>query len=186
MSTLVQLVSVLAWPAVTVWFLWRFGNDLKKLVLRLSHLKISGAEAFFQEQLERVEELSEGIGGNAALPNNNIAFEEKYAQLIRIADVSPRAAIMESWLLIEEAAGKAGFTNGVSIPRVNPMMFIDSLLQDGKITTETADLVRKMRKLRNEASHLGEFELTKSEAERYLKVAVQISLMISESTSCNN
>lgn len=58
------------------------------------------------------------------------------------------------------------------------MLFIDWLVKQGKVDNSTAALVNKMRKLRNEASHLKDFELTKDEAERYIKIAVQISLLI--------
>lgn len=37
-----------------------------------------------------------------------------------------------------------------------------------------------MRHLRNSAAHLKDFELTRDEAERYLKLAAQLSLIIVE------
>lgn len=66
---------------------------------------------------------------------------------------------------------------------INPLLFIEWLVREGKIDKSTAILVDRMRKLRNEASHLKDFELTKDEAERYLKIAVQISLLIIEPDS---
>ncbi|WP_320741801.1 DUF4145 domain-containing protein [Enterobacter mori] len=184
MSTVADLVSALAWPLAFVWFVHKYGNDVKDLILRLSKLKLGNAEAEFNLGLNAAEELANGtplVEAPKDLPEEGVEFSKRMAQLERIADVSPRAAIMESWLLIEEAAGKAGFIQGASVPRINPLLFIDWLVKEGKVDQSTAVLVDRMRKLRNKASHLKDFELTKDEAERYLKIAVQISLLIIES-----
>ncbi|EAZ0145877.1 DUF4145 domain-containing protein [Salmonella enterica] len=169
-----------------VWFVQKYGNDVKELILRLSKVKFGNAEAKFTLGLKAAEDLANEaplIEVSKDLPEEGIEFSKRMSQLERIADVSPRAAIMESWLLIEEAAGKAGFVQGASIPRINPLLFIEWLVREGKIDKSTAILVDRMRKLRNEASHLRDFELTKDEAERYLKIAVQISLLIIEPES---
>ncbi|UAN53855.1 DUF4145 domain-containing protein [Serratia sp. JSRIV002] len=183
MSNIVELVSVLAWPLVFVWFVHKYGNDVKELILRLSKVKLGNAEAEFTLGLKAAEDLANEsplVEASTILTEEDIEFSKRMAQLERIADVSPRAAIMESWLLIEEAAGKAGFIQGASVPLINPGLFIDWLVREGKLEKSTAILVDKMRKLRNEAAHLGDFELTKDEAERYLKIAVQISLLFIE------
>ncbi|MGR7118242.1 DUF4145 domain-containing protein [Klebsiella aerogenes] len=183
MSTIADLVSALAWPLAFVWFVQKYGNDVKELIFRLSKVKLGNAEAEFTLGLKAAEELANGapiVEAPTDLPEKDIEFSKRMAQLERIADVSPRAAIMESWLLIEEAAGKAGFVQGASVPRINPLLFVEWLVREGKIEKSTAVLVDRMRKLRNEASHLKDFELTKDEAERYLKIAVQISLLIIE------
>ncbi|MFB5188633.1 DUF4145 domain-containing protein [Yersinia intermedia] len=181
MSTVADLVSALAWPLAFVWFVQKYGNDIKELIFRLSKVKLGNAEAEFTLGLKAAEELANEtplVEASKDLPEEGIEFSRRMAQLERIADVSPRAAIMESWLLIEEAAGKAGFVQGASVPRINPLLFIEWLVSEGKIDKSTAILVDRMRKLRNEATHLRDFELTKDEAERYLKIAVRISLLI--------
>ncbi|WP_261641227.1 DUF4145 domain-containing protein [Erwinia mallotivora] len=183
MSTVADLVSALAWPLTFVWFVQKYGNDFKELILRLSKLKLGNAEAEFTLGLKAAEELANEtplVEASKALPEEGVEFSKRMAQLERIADVSPRAAIMESWLLIEEAAGKAGFFQGTSVPRINYLLFIEWLVKEGIVDKSTAILVDRMRKLRNKASHLRDFELTKDEAERYLKIAVQISLLIIE------
>lgn len=183
MSTLVDLVSVLIWPVVTVWFIKKYGDDVKALILRLSRIKMGGAEAEFAANLGVAEALAvdtPAINIQDAVNNEDTEFSRRLSTLQRIADVSPRAAIMESWLLVEEAAGKAGFVQGATIPRVNLPLFLEWLVRDNKISKNTAKLVEKMRHLRNSAAHLKDFELTRDEAERYLKLAAQLSLIIVE------
>ncbi|HHT5705024.1 TPA: DUF4145 domain-containing protein [Raoultella planticola] len=183
MSTLVDLVSVLIWPGVTVWFIKKYGDDVKALILRLSRIKMGGAEAEFAANLGVAEALAvdtPAINIQDVVNNEDNEFSRRLSTLQRIADVSPRAAIMESWLLVEEAAGKAGFVQGATIPRVNLPLFLEWLVRDNKISKNTAKLVEKMRHLRNSAAHLKDFELTRDEAERYLKLAAQLSLIIVE------
>ncbi|CAK0704316.1 hypothetical protein FGAF719_36780 [Escherichia coli] len=125
MSTVADLVSALAWPLAFVWFAQKYGNDVKELILRLSKVKFGNAEAEFTLGLKAAEELANAaplLEASKDLHEEGIEFSKRMSQLERIADVSPRAAIMESWLLIEEAAGKAGFVQGASIPRINPVM----------------------------------------------------------------
>lgn len=58
MSALVDLVSVLIWPGVTVWFIKKYGDDVKALILRLSRIKMGGAEAEFAANLGVAEALA--------------------------------------------------------------------------------------------------------------------------------
>lgn len=116
MSTVADLVSALAWPLAFVWFVQKYGNDIKELIFRLSKVKLGNAEAEFTLGLKAAEELANEtplVEASKDLPEEGIEFSRRMAQLERIADVSPIAAIMESWLLIEEAAGKAGFVRGI-------------------------------------------------------------------------
>ncbi|MGP6445689.1 DUF4145 domain-containing protein [Rahnella aceris] len=183
MLTIVGLISALAWPAVTVWLVIKFSDDLKQLILRLSRVKMGSAEAEFAENLAKAEAMAneEPVVQVNVNEREEAEFSKRLSLLQRIAEVSPRAAILESWLLIEEAAGKSGFIQGGTVPRINSLLFIDWLVKEGRIAPSTVNLIKKMRLLRNEAAHtLGDFELTKDEAERYLKLAVQISLLIIE------
>ena len=181
MSTIVDLVSALVWPGVTVWFIKKYGDDVKSLILRLSRIKMGGAEAEFAENLIVAEALAVDtpvVNIKDAVHDEDTEFSRRLSALQRIADVSPRAAIMESWLLIEEAAGKAGFVQGATIPRINIPLFLDWLAREHRIDKNTVKLVEKMRHLRNSAAHLKDFELTRDEAERYLKLATRLSLII--------
>ncbi len=58
MSTFAELVSALAWPLAFVWFVNRYGNDVKELILRLSRVKFGNAEAEFNLGLRDAEELA--------------------------------------------------------------------------------------------------------------------------------
>jgi hypothetical protein len=93
---------------------------------------------------------------------------------------------MEAWVLVEEAAGKAGFVQGVTVPRVNAHLFVEELVRSGKLPSDSIALLDQMRRLRNQAAHLSDFILNQEEADRYLQLASKISeliLNVSEGTA---
>ncbi|EIS0956525.1 hypothetical protein LY099_004683, partial [Salmonella enterica] len=58
MSSFTDLVSALAWPLVFVWFVNKYGVDIKELIVRLSRFKIGVAEAEFNAGLTAAEVLA--------------------------------------------------------------------------------------------------------------------------------
>lgn len=81
-------------------------------------------------------------------------------------------------MLVEEAAAKSGFVQGVSMPRVNPSLFVEELIRLGKLPSDSAALVQQLRKLRNQATHLPDFSITQDETDRYLELAAKASELI--------
>ena len=79
----------------------------------MSSLKYKDMEANFDKQLAKAESEAKSITVNKK-PDENLSQTE---QLLRIADVSPRAAFVEAWTLIEMAASKKGLKAGVALPR---------------------------------------------------------------------
>lgn len=180
MTDLVALISALAWPAAAVWISYLFRSEIRGLVSRMSHLKYKDMEATFERELKDAEASAESISKQQtpALPKPELL--SKLEQLQRIADVSPRAAILEAWLLVEGAAGESGFVQGAAIPRVNPMLFVDWLVRERKVPADSVKVVSALRDLRNKAAHLPDFSISRDEAERYLRLAVQLSTLIVE------
>jgi hypothetical protein len=175
---LVTLIVGIAWPIATVWIAYLFRGELKGLVARISQVKYKDVEAKFEKGLAEAEAEVRKVERAAppALPQPERLSQ--LDQLRRIAEVSPRAAIMEAWVLIETSAASAGFVSGTAIPRVNPRLLAQHLASSGKIPEESVVLMDKLRQLRNQAAHLPDFALNQDEAERYLELAVKISEII--------
>ena len=175
MELFVTFIVGVAWPVATVWIAYLFKGELKALVARISHLKYKEVEAKFEKGLAEAEAQVQKVERVTppALPQPERLSQLE--QLRRIAEVSPRAAIMEAWVLIETAATAGGFASGTVMPRVNPRLLTEQLVRSGKIPEESRVLMDKLRQLRNQAAHLPDFVLSQDEAERYLELAVKIS-----------
>lgn len=178
MELLVTLIIGIAWPVAVIWIAHLFRSELRSLIHRVSLLKYKDIEAKFETGLAEAEAREVEIENNLppALPSPEIS--SKLAILRRIADTSPRAAIMEAWVLVEESAGKSGFIQGATTPRVNPHLSVDELVNQGKLPKGSDTLLDQMRKLRNQAVHLSDFNLSQDEADRYLKLAARMSELI--------
>jgi hypothetical protein len=177
MELLVTLIVGIAWPVASVWIAYLFRGELKALVARISQLKYKEVEAKFEKGLAEAETEVKKVERETPPAFPQPERLSQLDQLRRIAEVSPRAAIMEAWVLIETAAA-GGFTSGVTIPRVNPRLLTEHLARTGKIPEESIALMDKLRQLRNQAAHLPDFALSQDEAERYLELAVKISEII--------
>lgn len=178
MAEIVALVSAIAWPGAVVWVSYLFRSEIRGLASRVSHLKYKDIEATFEKELGETEAKVEAITNKqtAMLPSSELL--SKVEQLQRISEVSPRAAILESWILIENAAGQSGFAQGTHTPRVNSLLFVEWLVREGKLPSDSAEIVSALRELRNKAAHLPDFSISQDEAERYIKLSAKISTLI--------
>jgi hypothetical protein len=178
MELIVKLLTGIAWPVAMIWVAYLFKGEIRALLHRMSQLKFKNVEAKFESGLAEAEAKVTVIEKStpSALPRPEIT--SKLEQLRRISDVSPRAAIMEAWVLVEDAAGKSGFVQGATIPRINPHLFVQELVRLGKLPIGSDSLLDQMRRLRNQASHLSDFSLNQDEADRYLQLAARMSELI--------
>ena len=178
MEPFVNLIVGIAWPAAVVWVAYLFKGELRSLMKRISQIKYKDAEANFANALAQAESSASSI---AQLPVNappQPEINSKLDSLRRIADVSPRAAIMEAWVLVEDSAARSGHVQGAAVPRVNPRSFVEDLISRGKLPPESGPLLDQMRKLRNQAAHLPDFVISQDEADRYLQLAARMSELI--------
>jgi len=174
MEHFVEIIKAIAWPIAIVWLGYVFRSEVRQLLGRMSSLKYKDMEANFDKQLAKAESEAKSITVNKK-PNENLSQTE---QLLRIADVSPRAAIVEAWTLIEMAASKKGLKAGVALPRTSPKMIVDYLQMSGELPQNSIKLIEQLRKLRNQAVHMPDFAISQSEAERYLELAAKIAAVI--------
>lgn len=58
-------------------------------------------------------------------------------------------------------------------------MILTHLEKSGKFSPESLKLINELRQIRNNASHLPDFAVTQSDAERYLELAVKGAAVIS-------
>jgi hypothetical protein len=178
MELLVNLLVGIAWPAALIWIAHMFKAELRSLIPRMSQLKYKDVEAKFEIGLVEAEAKVTVIEQSSRSSGPRPEITSKLELLRRIAAVSPRASIMEAWVLVEDAAGKAGFVQGTAIPRVNSYLFVEELVRAEKLPKGSINLIDQMRTLRNHAAHLPDFSLSQDEADRYLQLAARISELI--------
>lgn len=181
MEYFVEIIKALAWPVASIWLGYIFRSEFGQLLNRMSSFKYKDVEASFERKLAEAEDNAKRIA-ISAVPSSIQDLSQK-EQLFRISEISPRAAVVEAWTLIETAAIKNGLTYGTTIQRTNPKMIVEYLINSGKFSTESINLIEQLRKIRNQASHLPDFAISQNEAERYLDLAVQSAGVINAANS---
>lgn len=181
MEYFVEIIQAIAWPVSVIWLGYIFRSEVRQLLSRMSSLKYKDVEANFERDLAEAENNAKNIVVST-LPSSGQELSQK-EQLFRIAEVSPRSAVVEAWTLIETAAIKNGLTSGSAIQRTNPKMIVEYLTNSGKFSPESISLIEKLRRIRNQASHMPDFAISQNEAERYLELAVQSAGVINATKS---
>jgi hypothetical protein len=97
----------------------------------------------------------------------------QYEQFRRIAELSPRAAILEAWIDVEVAIYAAAKKAGLEVKGpANAYSLARNLVSLGKVPHDIMPFFEKLRRLRNNAAHLPDFVLDEIEANKYLDLAL--------------
>jgi len=174
-----KLLASIAWPVSAVLIAYFFREELRKLFERLESLKYKDAEAKFNQQLKEAEKAAEPV--KQRVPEGwekatGRAMFTQYEQFRRIAEVSPRAAILEAWIDVEVAIYAAAKKAGLEVKGPsNSYSLARNLVSLGKIPDDILPFFEQLRRLRNNAAHLPDFVLDESEANKYLDLSLGLA-----------
>lgn len=177
MDNLVKLIDALAWPVSVLILAFGFRTELRKAFNRISKLKYKELEATFDKELSEVESRTKQyIQPEQKRLTETPAEKSGYAQLLRLADVSPRAAVTEAWRKVESVVDQ--LASGMGMDAKSPMSgvkTIRALIQKEQVDPSILEDYNRLRELRNQAVHAEEFDISQTEAERYAALAIEIA-----------
>jgi hypothetical protein len=163
-ASLVQSIASLAWPAAIVVAVWLFRDKLTEL-LPLLRFRYKDLDVSFR--LDQAEQEA------AQLPPPRPAAEqptpEERSRFEQIADLSPRAAILELRNDLEEAIRRfferhADMDNRTNLPMVTMLRL---MRKNGWIDAQTSALLDDLRAIGNNAAHSSTSQFSKSDALRF-------------------
>jgi len=174
-----SIINALAWPATLIVLLILIRKQLPQIAKSLRRLKYKDIEVEFGETAKAIANEVKAIVP-AAQAENKIAGQEKEevkARLEAIAELAPRAAILESWLQVEAAAADVIRQNNLdaSTPYPGPLRLRDSLHKGGILNKRQIAIFEQLRTLRNEAVHVPDAEFTKTAVSNYIESAIAIA-----------
>ena len=171
------VVDSLAWPLVTVIIVCILKDKLAELLPRLKRFKHNNTEIEFAEKVGELTKGKEEFGVKDSV-SEEISPNEDFNVLMRLAEVSPKAAVMEAYRVVELAAQNAllrGFSD-IEPRELNHPIQARKLLVGRKILTEDQyEQLRELRNLRNMAAHNADFGLTGMPIEAYIDIALTIA-----------
>jgi len=182
MENFIKLIEAVAWPLTVIAAAFMFRHELRRAAQRLSTLKYKDFSADFNANLTKIESDLDQISSNQTdekqLENDQTL--SSYERLLRIADISPRAAIMEAWRDIEVTTKKVTEAYGIAtIGRIAGVKAIRQLVQRGILPSNIVSVYESLRRLRARAAHSADFAIDPEEAERYIDTAHQFYMTLS-------
>jgi hypothetical protein len=184
MENLIKLIEVIIWPSTLIFLVIFTRKELRRLFNRMSTIKYKELEASFEKELEDVERKAEKIIGNSKPkgimekePVYPEPYDEKYEQLLRISEESPRAALLEGWIETEQAIFEAAKRYNIEdYQKWNLKRLIIRLIETEHYAKSIFSLMVDLQKLKNQAAHSPEFVPTKNQIKRYLQLTIEMAL----------
>jgi len=177
MSHIVKIIGDVAWPLTVIALAFILRKEFRELVARLSSIQYKDLRLEFEKALRKAEKKAAEIPQPttpAALP-----AATEVDRLYALAEVAPKAAVIEAWSLIESAAASLpGFRDAAIRQRLSPMMVLEFLETNGRLTPETKSLLMQLLYLRNRALHVSGSHILRDDAQRYIDLATKAAAVI--------
>jgi hypothetical protein len=170
MEFIEKIVGHIAWPLAAIFIVAQFKNEIQGFVRRIRTAKYKDVELSLGQEIQFVKQEAEAAGITIYYPE--AAFSQ---DAVRSVESEPEWAFIKSWQEIEtlltslyrQATGN--LTKREPIPQI-----IKLLAREGVIQQDLAELVSKIRDVRNKIIHLSDSELTKGEALEWLGISKSV------------
>lgn len=163
------LTSHLAWPIAVILSVVLLRRPLSSLLPLMTKLKWKDFELQFGKALQEVKaeavEVLPAPKVPAALPG----------PIEALAQVSPRAAVIEAWLEVEEAAVAALAKRGLQLHGSIMPRIMEALAEVNVLNRDELGIFSRLRTLRNQAAHAPDFAISSDEAREYAKLAASLA-----------
>lgn len=170
-----SLVSSLAWPSVVVIAIVLLRGPITILLPLLRRLKYKEIEVEFAET---IRDLREDVDALPQVPGGAPLRVPEEEKLLKMAAVSPRAAVLEAWRLLESEAKRTLADRGEPIPADRPLTgpALSRKLQAREVLDDASrETLDRLRHLRNQAAHADEFALDENLAREYVGLALAMT-----------
>ena len=174
---LASVVGSIAWPATVITVVLILRSEIVALLPFLRRLKAGPLEAEFERE---VKELKNEAA--QALPEELSQTLEGRDRLLKLAELSPRAAILEAWQGVEFAARRVAMQYGGSpVPDVrSPGRLTKELAQMGAVSVDDIALMQDLRGLRNQATHSPDFNPSFEAVANYIQLATAVQARLEQ------
>jgi hypothetical protein len=174
-------ITALVWPIATVVIVILLRSEISSLLGRIKKIKHKDSEIDLAGEVSDVVKSADKILSKS-LPER--APEQE--RIGRLAEDSPRGAILDSWLYIEEAMDEYARRHGIESqnPHSPPYQRIQSIqlhnLDVATLGHGIIEILDKLRRIRNDAVHRTDVDITTAIAKDYAALAVRVKARLEE------
>lgn len=174
------LASALAWPVFAFVLILLLRKPITKsadaLADRMHRLKSVGGAGvdmeFFQDELEKTQSALELI--TSADPPAN-STEIQIPNVGAVAEASPKAAIVQTWIAVEASLNEAAARAGIS-----PARSVSEKLRLLKVPVPVAESVSTLRMIKNSALREQDFNEDHEVASGYIKTGEEVISILND------
>lgn len=144
-----------------------------ELIPYIGKLKYKEFELDFRESMRELGVEAKALEGERSKepPENWEVADHLYS----LAEISPRAAILEAWLRVESHAAMALRSREVAtdqeLRKLAPLRLARLIESTTTLNDEEVKIFHKLRELRNRAVHLGDPDLSAQDVAEYIDLA---------------
>ncbi len=177
----VEIVKAVAWPLVVAVIAFQLKDKISELLPRIKKLKHKDTELEFAEGVSKLVREQEAEGNNQPeVPVTN-EVQERYNFLLKLADISPRSAVLEAFREIEHASAStiSKLSAEPSAHGGKSPLSMQRQLSELALTKNEVKMFNQLRVLRNKAAHDRDFNLHGMPIEAYIDLSLSLANRIS-------
>ena len=160
------VLGALAWPVAAFVIALLFRPHLTTLLGRLDELSWGDKSARFARKLDRLESEAPPVP-TAPESGPEIALSGDHGRFLQLLDLSPNAAVLDSWSRVEEAL--QALAHAHQLASADAADAGRALQKRGILPARTIGMIGEMRRLRNAAAH--NQDISVSDALRFRNLA---------------
>lgn len=184
-ENIIKVLDILIWPMTVIGLAFLFRGELAKILTRMSKLKYKDIEASFDKELSIVEETTKET--NKVILDNSINLRDSYShsldRILQLAEVSPRACVSEAWRKVEGVTISLMHAYSYDPRNVQMSKIFRNIVHENGYPWSLYEDYKRLMRLRNQAVHADDFDLSKEEAERYAHTAIDLAIFIEKLAS---
>lgn len=169
-----KLAEALAWPIVVLVVVSLLRKEVSSLFTIVKKVKAGPMEAEFEREINELKSVAD-----AELPDieRQAPVAPTQNELEQLAQINPRAAIIEAWRRLELAARRSLAQVGITMNAqdlASPLAHARNLAKSALMSQEELVLFNDLRNLRNTSVHAEHFSPTLEAALAYIEVASRV------------
>ena len=175
-----SVTNSLAWPVTVIAIVWLLKDNISQIFPFIQKLKYKDFEVEFSKSIKELSEKSETAIEPAQEEDVEYLISPSKQKLYLLAELSPRSAILESWLLVEMAAAEIIQNRGlVSKQRMMGPLKIGQYLRKAQVLShDQVDMYNELRHLRNQAVHVADTSFNLDEVKEYIDLALSMAYQL--------
>lgn len=175
-------VNSLAWPIAVVVIVILLWKEVANLLARITKIRHKDSEIDLAREVEAAASSADKALGGVAEASSYSEQE----RINRLAEDSPRGAILDAWLSVEEAMTDYEKRHGIEHANSHapPYRRIQSIqwnnLDAPTLGQGVLQMLDKLRRIRNDAVHTTDSDITPDTARDYAALAARVKAKLEE------